>query len=69
MAFADGVATDISMDSLTTNTKALYTYWGDKRIDCNAIHPQLSVRPTAMLSRMASPIMHAANKGTGSASF
>ncbi|MCP3665993.1 MAG: hypothetical protein GY696_26435 [Gammaproteobacteria bacterium] len=33
-------------------------------MDCNAIHPQPSIRPTAMLSRMAYPVMHAANKGT-----
>ena len=51
MAFAEGVAIDISIDSHTTNTKLLYTYWGDKRMDCNAIHPQLSVRPTARTTR------------------
>ncbi|MCP3668596.1 MAG: hypothetical protein GY696_39965 [Gammaproteobacteria bacterium] len=68
MAFAEGVAVDISNDSLTTNTKPLYIFWGDERMDCNAIHPQPLVRPTAMLSRMASLVMHAANKGTGSSS-
>ena len=64
MAFAEEVAIDISIDSHTTNTKLLYTFWGDARMDCNAIHPQPSIRPTTMLSRMAYPVMHAANKGT-----